>query len=73
MSSAWKSWNPNCYRRPMEDKRFQEKVPEADRLSQRMDKILSEMEYLVELEEELLRRQFEPFRIYLPSDSSRRR
>jgi hypothetical protein len=56
----------------MEDKRLQEKDPGA-RFSERLDRILSEMEYLVELEEEFLRRQYEPLRIYLPSDSKRRR
>ena len=69
----------------MEDKTFPEDSSDSsaaadrgspertlDRFSARIDKILNEIEYLLELEEEFLRRQYEPFRLHF-SDSSRRR
>jgi len=58
----------------MEDKRFQDRSSESpeeakqdplepfENCSKRIDRILSDIEYLMELEEYFLRLQFQPFR-----------
>jgi hypothetical protein len=56
----------------MDDKRFQEEIPDDPSLEE-MWEILEEIERLIELDEELERRERHPFRLYLPFASSRRR